>query len=583
MRNHFSLSRFFPLFVILLIDITVGIVILQTLRITPLIDYSYQVENAYRIFQGDIPYKDYFLVLPPGTYVLMAAVMKLTNGYSHIGQIGLTVGISFFTILLTTLIMKRQKESSKFLIATVLLLLVFTGQSIYPFPLYDFFAVLFILLHLYLFILFKESKRPMLLFTVGILATLPSYFKQNIGLVYEALIILSWIIPLIRFPVKKNILFVFYITCGMVASHGLFLLYLVSHGALNQFYYQTFVFPKAAKNTAVEMNIILGQYQYYFSLLRSFLSPIFILTLFIAVSDIIRRKTNLGKGSSGLSFFFRTLPSNIITISAIGLAIYLQRNYSFLSLYNDTVLCLYVSAYLLMVPTTIYSFFHTVTFAEAIEALFPITLIGAMNATYLSHHIVGSSYSLWPLLAIMIPIIINLLYCIVPWIRWQYPVSVLVVFVVFQQFLYVKGNNYYEYIKTDGDIVLSKNSRLFGLSTPGPWIPRMESMINYVDQNIPQSDRVAFLPSEDPFFAVTGRHNPIGFSQMNDSTYPVHPAMIQEIYEKQIPWLIIKTKFQLSDNLSVANPLNPVFSLQKYYEENTVLDGYVIYKRRGVY
>ena len=75
------------------------IVLIQSFRTVPLIDYSYQTENAYRIFQGETPYRYFFLVLTPGTYYLMAGLIGITNGYNHLVQVMANMTIAFLTII----------------------------------------------------------------------------------------------------------------------------------------------------------------------------------------------------------------------------------------------------------------------------------------------------------------------------------------------------------------------------------------------------------------------------------------------------------------------------------------------------
>src|SRR3989344_3719151 len=85
------IKRFFFIFPGLFVLCSMGVVYVQTQRLTPLMDYSYQVENAFRIFQNEMIYRDFFLVLTPGTYMIMALVMNMTGGYSHYAQVVLVM------------------------------------------------------------------------------------------------------------------------------------------------------------------------------------------------------------------------------------------------------------------------------------------------------------------------------------------------------------------------------------------------------------------------------------------------------------------------------------------------------------
>jgi len=58
---------------------TALVVVWQNFRLGVLWDLSYILENSYRISLGDIPYRDFPLAHAPVTFLIQAALIKLTG------------------------------------------------------------------------------------------------------------------------------------------------------------------------------------------------------------------------------------------------------------------------------------------------------------------------------------------------------------------------------------------------------------------------------------------------------------------------------------------------------------------------
>ena len=54
-------SNYYILFLILIIVISNILIFINSGKTCAFVDYTYQVENAYRIYLGQVPYKDFFL------------------------------------------------------------------------------------------------------------------------------------------------------------------------------------------------------------------------------------------------------------------------------------------------------------------------------------------------------------------------------------------------------------------------------------------------------------------------------------------------------------------------------------------
>src|ERR1035441_4029860 len=64
---------------ILLFTATAIVVIWQNLHLGVLWDLSYVLENAHRISLGDVPYKDFPFPYAPITFLIQAAIIKITG------------------------------------------------------------------------------------------------------------------------------------------------------------------------------------------------------------------------------------------------------------------------------------------------------------------------------------------------------------------------------------------------------------------------------------------------------------------------------------------------------------------------
>src|SRR5436853_6776737 len=58
---------------------TVLVVVWQNSRLAVLWDLSYILENSYRISLGDVPYRDFPFPHPPLTFLIQAAIIKLSG------------------------------------------------------------------------------------------------------------------------------------------------------------------------------------------------------------------------------------------------------------------------------------------------------------------------------------------------------------------------------------------------------------------------------------------------------------------------------------------------------------------------
>lgn len=546
-----------------------GMVAWQSTRATPLIDYSYQVENAYRIFRGQVPYRDFFLVVSPGTYILMALFMQGTGGYVHLAQVLHTMLIAVGTVACTYWIIEFILRN-KSLALLFCLPLLFSGAAIYPYPLYDTHAVFFILVSLWiLLIFFRKNIHSVFLHAIaGILCALPIFMKQNIGLVYTAVvcsfIVLSLIHTLFRkHSIQLHMAFLF----GVFGILALTLFWLLTTGVFEHAAFQLFTFPRFSKNPIDGIHVIayeLTQFVQQGIVYLKYSIPIIIVFSIIHrlfAFDRHRWLLTIGITLSGIVYFF-------FSRDKTGLSeLYILHWWGYLS----------ISFVLLLLLQIVPRYRASEMFMVGIMIL----LLLVSYATFLSHGIVGSSNAVWPLSLIIFSVVIRMVNRLVPSNIWQ-QVSigfVIVLTVVLGYRVFIQKNM--EYISLDGDVVAASSNSLYGLSTPGPWVNQFESLIAFVKTNIPPDDSVAFLPGEDPFFSATGRINPLQFSLLHASVYTLQPHMIvSELLTKRVQWIVMKRTFQTKPHAWFNNMIEITGAVSPYYTATYELDNYMLYKRK---
>lgn len=578
-RVHDHIRQLVPACVVLLAAASAFVAIRQSLTVVPLLDYAYLVENAYRISQGEMPYRDFFLVLTPGTYLVAALLMRLTGGYTHLSQLGLTVTVAVGSVILTYDSVRRFVRSPGTRLA-FLLPLLFTGHALYPFPLYDIWCVAAILLHLSVWFRITERQRHWIWHVLsGVLATLPFYMKQNTGGAYLAGFSLIMLLSCLWSRRKSDVTALAAFVAGAAVSLGVFVFWLYSQQAWAAFVYQAFVFPRSIKQPERELVTILKQYGSYADTVRRAWAPLLSLGAGLLLAELFSR---LGSGSRYR--LVRVLPallSGVVTVLLAGFLLWAGERVDSRELYPMAVLWVYATTFLIAAGSMVFRWRRELRVPHTAWHLLPLPLLLTANVTYLSHHIVGSSYGLWPLWAILAAWSAGTIHRLFP--RWHLTAAIWIICVFITG---IVGRAWVTkealgYVRQDGPPASAAHPRLAGLAVPGTWLPELTDLIAYTEAAIPREDAVAFVPGEDPFFALTGRRNPLPFVQLQLGTYPVvYELLARQIHDSGAEWLIVKTDWQLQPYLGLVDLTAEWSLLPWYYEQVHELKSYRIYRRR---
>src|ERR1700716_3926825 len=120
---------------------TALVVIWQNSRLAVLWDLSYTLENSYRISLGDIPYRDFPFAHAPLTFLIQAALIKLTGRvyWHHVAYCAIVGGLS--TVLTWRVmhnVLRHTVVHARLLAFLLTLPLIPLGvYCIFPHPFYD--------------------------------------------------------------------------------------------------------------------------------------------------------------------------------------------------------------------------------------------------------------------------------------------------------------------------------------------------------------------------------------------------------------------------------------------------------------
>jgi hypothetical protein len=191
----------------------------------------------------------------------------------------------------------------------------------------------------------------------------------------------------------------------------------------------------------------------------------------------------------------------------------------------------------------------------SLRALMPIILLAAINGTMMSQQLWGSTYGIWPLLMLLIAELIAFAGSFAE--RSGVSRRFAPAFAAFvSAAMLICGGFYmtseerlsYAYLP-DGPAVHSAFPALAGLATPGPYVAEIDELLLYAEKNIPLNDGVLLVPGEEPFYFATGRvpQFPVAFFDPTIDPYsPEETAAL--VRARKIGWLIVKTDVQTKED-----------------------------------
>jgi hypothetical protein len=560
----------------LLFVATAAFVLWQNSHIAVLWDLGYLLDSSYRIALGQIPYRDFPLAHAPLTFLVQAAIIHCF-GRLYWPVIGYTALAGGSATVLTWRILLRTLRSAETALAipfswplSVMLAspLVFLGvYSVYPHPIYDSDCAIAVLFAFWLLQRLSTTAHRREFFLAGAACVLPLFFKQNIGLPFLAAIVLGVAILLvIRLwrPHAHPGTSPAFLLLGITAAMALALAIIQLTAGLGDYLHWTVTF--AAQRRLPGLSVMVGVYQQQgFAWM---LVPIAASLALLLVPALCRRKWSAIAGLSLLAAPF------LWTVIAL--------------LFNnapddraDSLLALWPML------LTVSAFFSLASLRRGITlaCLLPLFVLAAIHGAFLSQQLWGSSYAIWPLLMLLIAIIAVSL----PAEPRRYiPAlgAILGATLFLCGSLYAMSRDRVSYVRTSanpdqpaGPPIRSTLPVLAGMATPGPYLPDFEELARFVSSEIPTNEPLLILPGEGPFYYATGRAPLFPVLLFDPATDPYSPQrLIDEICRRNVRWMILKRRLQLTDDPTPMSAETLVL-LQQDFVLYRALSGYDIYRR----
>jgi hypothetical protein len=563
---------------------TAGFVLWQNTQIAILWDLSYLLDTSWRVALGQVPYRDFPLVHPPLTFLIQAAIMRLAGRHYElhvvyaaiVGGLGTVVA---WRIILRILIDKMGSVRSAWAVSLLLAapLTVLGVYSVYPHPIYDCDCAFAILVAIYLLQrLSSGESTPMhgprawaMPALTGAALVLPVFFKQNMGLPFLLAVVagmllllaLRWIGKLRRVEsiCTPAILLRVLAASAICSLVGIALLQITV--GLGNYLHWTVRF--AAERRLPGFADMLAVYE----------QPSFAWTLPCSGCGTILVCLPLAS-----RFRARFLAFCLLSAPLAGSLVYLFLNDD-LDERADNLLALWPMLLILAAVVALIELRKGIT----LERLMPFFVLAAINGTFLSQQLWGSTYAIWPLLMILVAQMlaaISTAKC-----RGQKLITALAV-VVCATFLacgglYAIGHERMNYLQIpDQPVYRSNLPTLRGMADRGPYLPDFEELVGFAETEIPAQDGILLLPGEEPFFFATGRVPQFPVQIFDNTTDPYSPSeLLEAARERRIQWVIVKTRLQ-----STEDPLPERAKTMTLVSEEFALDrrlaGYDVYRRR---
>jgi hypothetical protein len=571
---------------------TAGFVLWQNTHLTVLWDLSYILENATRIADGQLPYRDFPFPYAPLTFLVQAAIIKLFghaifHHYLYAALTAASATLLTWRILLRLLPASRLPVSLTAFLLTVPLIFLGTG-GIFPFPFYDSDCTLFILFCAWL-LLRLESRNypPLAIFSVGILLAVPTFIKQNTGLAFllSAIFSIAWLAFRKRALAFANRRSAALLLAG--AAFGFAAALAIIHFTVGLANYFHWTIQFAASRRLPALDTMLATYQDP-ALRWSFAVFAAGLILFRLALVIARRASAQGVSSSAAHALRSALPWLAAALLSLPFLwsvaeLVLQQDDS------DRVEALLHLWPVLLVASLVFAL-SQLPRAQSNAQLLPLIFLAVIHGAFLSQQLWGSTYALWPLLMVLIASILIALAPRQPGISpttAPFAIAALVAFVfVVSSTLLIAGGFYalsherLSYVDLAGDsLVHSTLPALRGLAMRGSYLGDFEELVAYVDREIPPNDAILMLPGEDLFYFTTGRIPQFPVLMLDNTINPYSAIELAQLARvRNVQWLIIKRNLQLQEEpISFRRQLIELLSRDFTHVES--LNNYDIYRR----
>jgi hypothetical protein len=558
---------------------TAAVVLWQNAHVAVLWDLSYTLDSAARIAQGQLPYRDFPFAHAPLTFLIQAAIIRLTGRafFHHVLYAAIVGGLGTVLTFRIALHSLAGRVNAAWPIALILTapLSVLGIYSILPLPSYDCDCAFAVLVAIWALQRLNPASGWLYGIATGAALCVPLFFKQNIGLPFLAaacgiigLALAASLLGLLKPPKSgtwpRPLLAV--LTGASVALTTALLLLHFTVG-LGNYVHWTIQF--AAQRRLPGLQQMLGVYQ----------NPELLWTLPCIVAALFLLRNTISK----------KLWANVLALGMLAapfiytlctLLIYEDADER-----GDSLLALWPLLLILAAAVCLWNL-RSHRPKRLISLFLPILLLIAIHGTLMSQQLWGSTYAIWPLLILLVAEMlawlaefkspgINL-QRIVPAIAATIAVTLLVC-----GSFYMASEERLSYAQLpDGPVQHSAFQQLKGMSITGPYLADLDELLRYADANIPRSDGLILFPGEDPFYFATVRTPQFPVLLFDPATDPLSPAQVVEAAsDRHIRWLIVKRNLQLNADPTPQHDVS-LNLLMNHFAPVAHLRAYDIYQSR---
>jgi hypothetical protein len=561
-----------------------AVVLWQNAHLAVLWDASYTLDTSFRIALGQMPYRDFPLVHSPLTFLIQAAIMRLTGRvfFHHVLYAAIVGGLGTvlaWRIVLHTL---RGRLCATWPVSLLLAapLVPLGVYSILPFPSYDCDSAFSILLVIFLLQRLPEdpaaSNSRLRFFATGAALPLPLFFKQNIGLPFLAaafaLILMLMLLQQLRnASASPSTPALGALLAGEVTTLVAAGLLLHFTAGVGNYLHWTIQFASQRRLPGLQQ------------MLAVYAEPSLLWSLpsFAAALALLRSR------------FAKALWARFATLCLLGVPFLWTLAGLFLSAdagdRADNLLALWPLLLILSGALTLWNFCRH----PSLRAGLPAVLLAAINGTFLSQQLWGSTYAIWPLLVLLIAEMIAFLASVEPSCTAaeaapRIPFLAPTLAAIISATLLLCGGLYtaseerlsYARVLDEGLVVHSTLPALKGMAVTGPYLPEFEELLRFSANEIPFSDGLILIPGEDPFYFATGRTPQFPVLLFDNATDPLSTPtqLVAEAERRKTRWLIVKRNLQIKED---PTPLREASleALQQVFLPYRKLGSYDVYRR----
>jgi hypothetical protein len=561
---------------------TAGFVFWQNAHVAVLWDIGYILDVAARIAAGQVPYHDFPLAHAPLTFLVQAAIIRLSGRvfFHHVIYLAVTGGLASvltWRIAFNTL---RGRIAAAWIIAFLLAapLCVVGIYCILPNPEYDSDCAFWILAAVWALqrLEREDDGAPSKLrgFLAGVALAIPVFFKQNMGLPFllTAMGAILLVLGTRRLQRKRagksanesSVLLALLVGSCVSLLIGVLALQLIA--GIGNYIHWTITY--AGQRRMPGLDLMAGIYLY----------PSLAWMLPCAVAGLAVLGSAFGKLRWGQILAFPLLAAPFLFAFA---ALFLY--YDDADSRGDSFLMIWPVLLLLAAAMAVVNLVRSPR-ELSLRALLPLLLLAAIHGTMMSQQLWGSTYGIWPLLILLLAEMLAFLNGLALRARAgrrfapALGVFASVTLLVCGAF-YTTSEERISYVQLPEEPPAhSAFPALAGLSTPGPFLPELDELLRYATANIPFNDGIMLPPGEEPFFFATGRVPHFPTTIWDNTCDPYSPAEIAELARtRNVRWLIVKTHLQLN-----ADPMpDRAATMKLLMQEFTLvahLRGYDVYR-----